>query len=1511
MYALNDSPAAADLGIAGTGDGAVLKGSSISNVASDLRVMLADGTTLDIDLSGMTTIADVLDMLNGQTSLFTARVDARGEGLVLRDLTDGAGPFRVVSLNTAFGSHAAEDLGIAGTGVAGVINGTSIVGGYTRNGAAVSSLDERYDNDVLRGTSGDDTFIAGGYDTIFGGAGIDTVVATRDTDFVLKANDVDATADDLLQAWDARESRWIISHLTGVEQASLTGGDGENTIDASGFTRGSVSLVGGDGHDTLRGGTGDDFLDGGAGADELDGGAGTNTVLASYVPRAVLSGTTQAATLDIADGLSQRVEIKLAEAVTGGTFRLTFRGETTSPIAFNASSTAVLDALERLGVFDKGDVVMSSPVAGTWDLAFVGKEGAKPQTDLTADSTALTGGSVTVTVTTAGTTVLDTLVNIQRATISGTAGSDLLDAQAFSGAVSFTGRAGDDVLIGTANADILLGGYGNDRITGNGGADVLDGGVGMDAIVESLDADFTLTNSLLTIRPWSAANGVSAAIAGFEFASLTGGDHGNVIDASMFTGLNPDSPVARLDSGKGLGAIPGGADLEVTLTNGTTVLISLGVASTLQEVFDSVDAASDMLTASLTPDRTAIVISDSSGGSGSLAITAANGSLAGARLGIVGSGIVAEGGAITGTEIAIATTYLSGGGGVDYISGSPGDDTISGGAGADFLGGGHGGYDTLVETRDVDFTLTTDTLTATGVGIFNSEQDTLAGFRAARLTGGSSVNTIDASGFAGSVVLATGGDATHGGNLDVLKGPSLPGATYEATYVLNVVGMTSPNSSSDTAQQITIDEGRSTGEIRIVGGSTLVTQSSMWWANITGGTSSLGYSVEQDDIVLRDDIVRTDGGSIALTATNTFNSNGKNVRTSTNAKSGDITIAAKTITIGGGTVIEAGTVPGEQAGTIQIEASDTTARYDFFDRFNSPESMFGVLGFYRTRSFDARVTIDDATIRGGTVIISGNANTVANDLGQQTSDFVTAQSLEVGDSKASATATIDIGKDATATTTIFAETLTIAAVATAMGYSQPMGFSLAVAYASSTADAEVHVGNARITTTSDCSLTARADSTTLVTAFATNEDFPAGQPLKKATGRDTSSTPFAVGIAIGNLSATSSVSTLPSTVLQVGGNLIVLADTVGRSSTVARGQADAGGRFVFGIAYSEETGKATAAIEGTIAVGGSVDITAQHHRKPIETSELFGIIPRSFDGTIASADLGTTTTRNTLNDFGAARATLAMQAPLKLVQRFSAGGLGNSIPKLSETTANVGGISGALAFVNATNHATATIGNAAANPASTTTITAGGDVTLSSNVTSRPIVNASSSVNREPVAVSHDGSSRFTNNTREQEKFGICFTYCVGIEDDEAISYIYGNVKLDAGGALKVDSRAINAFDSSMIPFANIFLPYAAATFTLPADAGIRTLQYGDTVESGGNRYQFVGAAGQIDLTQEDFTLAPEAGGRWTQLDSSFYRSLRTFGTYLQDDIGLDQDVNMWTQSRVLGQNQVSGAVSY
>jgi Ca2+-binding RTX toxin-like protein len=98
---------------------------------------------------------------------------------------------------------------------------------------------------------------------------------------------------------------------------------------------------------------------------------------------------------------------------------------------------------------------------------------------------------------------------------------------------------------------------------------------------------------------------------------------------------------------------------------------------------------------------------------------------------------------------------LSGGGGADLLSGDAGDDwlqgqgssldRLSGGPGNDTLDGGSG-YDHLFETADVDFTVTDTTLV--GVG-----SDTLINIQLARLFGGSSDNTIDASAFSGRAFL--------------------------------------------------------------------------------------------------------------------------------------------------------------------------------------------------------------------------------------------------------------------------------------------------------------------------------------------------------------------------------------------------------------------------------------------------------------------------------------------------------------------------------------------------------------------------------------------------------------------------------------------------------------------------------------------------------------------------------------------------------------------------------------
>jgi len=90
---------------------------------------------------------------------------------------------------------------------------------------------------------------------------------------------------------DAYGAQLSTSHeldaLTGIETARLTGGAGDDTLDASGFTKGGVFLeglegkdilIGGYGNDLLDGGDGDDFLYGGAGADLLAGGGGDDTL---------------------------------------------------------------------------------------------------------------------------------------------------------------------------------------------------------------------------------------------------------------------------------------------------------------------------------------------------------------------------------------------------------------------------------------------------------------------------------------------------------------------------------------------------------------------------------------------------------------------------------------------------------------------------------------------------------------------------------------------------------------------------------------------------------------------------------------------------------------------------------------------------------------------------------------------------------------------------------------------------------------------------------------------------------------------------------------------------------------------------------------------------------------------------------------------------------------------------------------------------------------------------------
>ena len=82
---------------------------------------------------------------------------------------------------------------------------------------------------------------------------------------------------------DTHAAQLATSHemdrLTGITNAILTGGASANTLDASAFTNGAVTLYGLDGNDLLIGGYHNDWLEGGNGNDVLYGGAGSDTIL--------------------------------------------------------------------------------------------------------------------------------------------------------------------------------------------------------------------------------------------------------------------------------------------------------------------------------------------------------------------------------------------------------------------------------------------------------------------------------------------------------------------------------------------------------------------------------------------------------------------------------------------------------------------------------------------------------------------------------------------------------------------------------------------------------------------------------------------------------------------------------------------------------------------------------------------------------------------------------------------------------------------------------------------------------------------------------------------------------------------------------------------------------------------------------------------------------------------------------------------------------------------------------
>lgn len=117
---------------------------------------------------------------------------------------------------------------------------------------------------------------------------------------------------------------------------------------------------------------------------------GRNTTTGLYEPYAARTNEVQTLTV--------------TGAPTGGTFTITWSGETTGALAYNATAAQVQTALEALSNIAPGDVVVTGAAGGPWTLTWggtqLGENVAAPTT--TESFTGGTSPDITIATTTAG-----------------------------------------------------------------------------------------------------------------------------------------------------------------------------------------------------------------------------------------------------------------------------------------------------------------------------------------------------------------------------------------------------------------------------------------------------------------------------------------------------------------------------------------------------------------------------------------------------------------------------------------------------------------------------------------------------------------------------------------------------------------------------------------------------------------------------------------------------------------------------------------------------------------------------------------------------------------------------------------------------------------------------------------------------------------------------------------------------------------------------------------------------
>lgn len=390
------------------------------------------------------------------------------------------------------------------------------------------------------------------------------------------------------------------------------------------------------------------------------------------------------------------------------------------------------------------------------------------------------------------------------------------------------GGDGDDILNGASGADTLRGGIGNDSLSGGLGSDNLDGGLGVNTLIEAANANFTLTNTSLT--------GVGTdTLVNVQIANLTGGSSANTFTASGWTGAG------SLVGGGGTDTIVKSVDANFTLAN-----------TGLQ--------TSDGMSLSLSGLSAATLI----GGAGNNSFTVGSWTGTATLAGGTGSDTLA---ATRDASMTLTTTSLSttgygnlslSGFEIANLTGGVGNNTftVTGWSGSGSLVGG-GGADTLVVSRNANFTLSDGLLVAS-----DNLSMTLVAIGIANLTGGTSNNVFTVSGWSGGgtmnggagtdqIIVVRDTNMTLSNTSLVLTGsPALSLSAVETASLTGGDSANRLNASAFTLGSVTLQGGN--GNDVLIGGSAKDTLSGGAGRDLLiggGGTDTLTGDAGDDILI--------------------------------------------------------------------------------------------------------------------------------------------------------------------------------------------------------------------------------------------------------------------------------------------------------------------------------------------------------------------------------------------------------------------------------------------------------------------------------------------------------------------------------------------------------------------------------------------------------------------------------------------------------------------------------------